>query len=175
MAQLNAEVANWQDISRKHLLEVPQFSPHNNGTIHWQLEKFKQAIDLAKRGIETSFSSPPFFTRSGYKLCAKIYPNGDHRGHKTHVSLYVSIMKTKNDKYLEWPFKEKVVMSVIGSDAKELCRESFIPDRGSSSFRKPVRDLNIASGLPCFLPLEEIGNFLVDGDLLLKIRAGDQI
>ena len=175
VARLNVEVANSQDISRKHLSEVPQFSPHNNGTIHWKLENFKDSIDLAKRGMDTSFSSPHFFTRSGYKLCAKIYPNGDGSGHKTHVSLYVSIMKTDNDRYLEWPFSEKVVMSVIGSDAKELCRESYIPNPTSSSFRKPVRDLNIASGVPCFLPLEKIEKFLVDGALLLKISAGDQI
>ena len=34
-----------------------------------------------------------------------IYPNGVNKGHGTHVSSFVSILRGKNDNELEWPFK----------------------------------------------------------------------
>ena len=65
-------------------------------------------------------------------------------------------------------------MSVVDSEGRELYQDHFRPDPGSSSFQKPVRDHNIASGIPCFLLQEGIENFLVDGALLLKIAVGEK-
>ena len=51
------------------------------------------------------FSSLPFYTyQRGYKVCIKMYANGNGAGEGTHVSLLAYLMKGDNDDSLSWPF-----------------------------------------------------------------------
>ena len=173
VAQLSTQVADHGEQIQK-LNTSRQFSPDNTGILLWKIPNFKNEMAAARLGSDKgSFYSDYFYARSGHLLRARIYPNGDGLGQKTHVSVFLTIHKSANDHLLEWPFKEKVTMSVVDSEGRELCQDHFRPDTGSSSFQKPVRDHNIASGIPCFLRQEGIDNFLVDGALLLKIAVGD--
>ena len=45
---------------------------------------------------------------AGYKMCARIYLNGDGMGKGTHVSLFFVIMRGQYDALLKWPFRQKV-------------------------------------------------------------------
>lgn len=44
----------------------------------------------------------------GYKMCARIYPNGDGIGKGSHISLFFVIMRGHYDALLPWPFSQKV-------------------------------------------------------------------
>ena len=58
---------------------------------------------------EQKWYSPPFYTHpGGYKMCIKVYASGRGDGADTHVSVFASLMKGRNDDNLPWPFKEKV-------------------------------------------------------------------
>ena len=165
-----------EEILAKRLpsLEQQQFSPFNTGTIRWKLECFKDAIWLAKSGKSSSFWSDPFYTTRGYKVCAKIYPNGDpaDKNAKDAVGLYISIMQTKFDQYLAWPFNHaKVFMSVIGSEGQELMQHQFETDPSSSSFLRPTGPHNLSTGKPAFIKHHDLNNFMVGDDLLLKITV----
>ena len=163
-----------EEILAKRLpsLEQQQFSPCNTGTIRWKLEGFKDAIWAAKNGDYSSFWSDPFYTTRGYKVCAKIYPNGDGDKAKDAVSLYISIMQTKLDQYLAWPFNHaKVYMSVIGSEGQELMQHQFETDQHSASFLKPTGPHNKPTGKPVFIKHQDLDNFMVGPDLLLKITV----
>lgn len=163
-----------EEILAKRLpsLEQQQFSPCNTGTIRWKLERFEDAIWLAKNGDCSSFWSDPFYTTAGYKVCAKIYPNGDGDKARDAVSLYISIMQTDLDRYLVWPFNHaKVYMSVIGSEGQELMQHQFETDRHSSSFLRPTGPHNIPTGKPVFIEHQDLNNFMVGPDLLLKITV----
>jgi hypothetical protein len=49
-----------------------------NGTLLWKITNVHERIQEAKSGRQTSFYSPPFYTdRNGFKMCARIYLNGD--------------------------------------------------------------------------------------------------
>ena len=173
VAQLSTQVADHGEQIQK-INTSRQFSPDNTGILLWKIPDFKNEMATARlHSDKEAFYSDYFFARSGHLLRARIYPNGDGLGKKTHVSVFLTIHKSANDHRLEWPFKEKVTMSVIGSEGRVLCQDHFHPDLGSSSFQKPVRDQNIASGIPCFMEQAGIDNFLVDGALLLKIAVGD--
>ena len=173
VARLSAEMANLGQ-QLKLVNAWRQFSPINNGILLWKIPDFKKEMTAARLGTgRESFYSDFFFARSGHLLRARIYPNGDGLGKKTHVSLFLTIHKTENDKDLEWPFNEKVVMSVVGSQGRVLYQDWFAPNSGSSSFQRPVHDQNIASGIPLFMKQEGIDNFLVNGALMLKIAVGD--
>lgn len=53
--------------------------------------------------------SPAFYTsRYGYKMCLRVYLNGDGTGRGTHLSLFFVVMKGPNDALLRWPFNQKV-------------------------------------------------------------------
>jgi TNF receptor-associated factor 2 len=54
-------------------------------------------------------TSPAFYTsRYGYKMCLRVYLNGDGTGRGTHLSLFFVVMKGPNDALLRWPFNQKV-------------------------------------------------------------------
>ena len=62
----------------------------------------------------------------GYKLCARIYLNGDGMGKTTHVSLFFVIMRGQFDALLKWPFRQKVGFSPFA--AVSLCSVAGLAD-----------------------------------------------
>lgn len=50
-----------------------------------------------------------FYTaRYGFKVCMRLYLNGDGVGKGTHISLFFVIMRGEYDPILSWPFRHKV-------------------------------------------------------------------
>lgn len=50
-----------------------------------------------------------FYTsKYGYRMCLRVYLNGDGTGRGTHLSLFFVVMKGPNDALLRWPFNQKV-------------------------------------------------------------------
>ena len=57
-----------------------------------------------------SLYSQPFYTdRYGYKMCGRVYLNGDGMGKGKHLSLFFVLMRGEYDALLEWPFRQKVI------------------------------------------------------------------
>ena len=77
-----------------------------------------------------------------------------------------------------WPFSQLVQFrlvnqSVTGSDLLE----SFNPDGQSSSFQKPVKDMNVASGCPKFVTIRDFknGGYVKDDCIFIEIDIGKTI
>ena len=80
-----------------------------DGTLIWKIKEFNRRKRDADNGKTLSLYSQPFYTsRFGYKMCARIYLNGDGIGKGTHVSLFFVVMKGDYDALLTWPFGQKV-------------------------------------------------------------------
>ena len=120
-----------------------------------------------------SLYSQPFYTnRFGYKMCGRVYLNGDGMGKGTHLSLFFVLMRGEYDALLEWPFRQKVTLSLLDqSPARRDLSDTFRPDPTSSSFRRPSTEMNIASGCPMFISHNDLQNsrFLKDDTLYMKI------
>ncbi|XP_070561553.1 TNF receptor-associated factor 2-like [Ptychodera flava] len=130
-----------------------------DGILTWKITDFERKTQDAISGRTTSLYSPPFFTsRFGYKMCARIYLNGDGIGKGNHVSLFFTIMKGEFDGILRWPFGQKVTFLWIDQYNQEHLVDAFRPDKSSSSFRRPTSEMNIASGCPLFMPLNTLRN-----------------
>ena len=148
-----------------------------NGTLLWKITNVDQRIQDAKSGKQTSFYSQPFYTdKYGYKMCARIYLNGDGNGRNTHLSLFFVILRGEYDALLKWPFRQKVTFILIDqsmSESKENVYDAFRPDPNSSSFRQPVSEMNVASGLPVFCPLGKLMStdheYIKDNTMFIKI------
>ena len=135
-------------------------------------EQFTQRQDDTKSGKFTSIYSLPFYThRYGYKMCLRLYPFGDGAGRETHLSLFIVVMKGDFDEILEWPFKHKMTFQLLNQNGSKDVADAFRADPQSSSFRKPISDMNIATGCPKFAPLDDLQKQGFASGNLLFVRA----
>ena len=133
---------------RQDVLDVKS----TNGVLVWKIPDVRRRYREAVERKTISLYSPPFYTSPhGYRVCIRVYLNGDGIGKGTHISLFFFIMRSEHDNLLTWPFKQSVRFTLIHQKKTSLSiSESFVPDPNSPSFKKPERDLNIASGFPKF-------------------------
>lgn len=62
----------------------------------------------AKAESPFSFLSAFYTSKYGYKMCLRIYLNGDGTGRGSHLSLFFVVMRGLSDALLKWPFNQKV-------------------------------------------------------------------
>ena len=123
-----------------------------NGSFVWKIpdirRRYREAID--RRTV--SIYSPPYFTSpQGYRMCTRVYLNGDGIGKGTHISVFFVLMKSEHDNLLQWPFKQSVRFTLINQvNQSASITEAFAPDLKSPSFQQPENEMNIASGFPKF-------------------------
>ena len=144
-----------------------------NGVLLWKIDEFDRRRREAVDGVTMSLYSTPFYTsRHGYKMCARIYLNGDGMGKGSHLSFFFVVMRGPFDASLQWPFKQKVTLTLINQNGKKHISDSFRPDPHSSSFQKPGRrEMNIASGFPMFIRIDHLlnGGFVKDDAIYVRV------
>ena len=131
-----------------------------SGIYIWKVPELTRRKRDAVLGKTISLYSAPFFTsRHGYKLCLRVYLNGDGSGRGTHLSFFITLMKGEFDPLLPWPFKQTVSLSLLAQDGVSRdITQSFKPDEESSSFQMPKSEMNVASGCPQFCSLAVLDN-----------------
>ncbi|XP_029467449.1 TNF receptor-associated factor 2 isoform X2 [Rhinatrema bivittatum] len=143
-----------------------------DGVFIWKIPDFTRKRQDAIVGRCPAMFSPAFYTsKYGYKLCLRIYLNGDGTGRGTHLSLFFVVIKGPNDALLRWPFNQKVTLMLLDQNNREHIIDAFRPDVTSSSFQRPLNDMNIASGCPLFCPitkLESKNSYVRDDTLFIK-------
>ncbi|XP_069465869.1 TNF receptor-associated factor 2 isoform X4 [Ambystoma mexicanum] len=128
-----------------------------DGVFIWKITEFARKRQEAIAGRSPAMFSPAFYTsKYGYKMCLRIYLNGDGTGRGTHLSLFFVVMKGQSDALLRWPFNQKVTLMLLDQNNREHIIDAFRPDVTSSSFQRPVSDMNIASGCPLFCPISKL-------------------
>ena len=105
---------------------------------------------------------------------ARLYLNGDGNARRTHMSLFFVLMRSENDSLLKFPFHYKVTFCMYDQTPNQRhIIDSFRPDIKSNSFQLPRSDMNIASGIPEFVPLGSIQRegspYLKDDTMFIKI------
>ncbi|XP_070582254.1 TNF receptor-associated factor 2-like [Ptychodera flava] len=145
-----------------------------DGVLLWKISDFERKRHDAISGKTLSLYSPCFYTsRHGYKMCARIYLNGDGMGKGNHVSVFFTIMKGPFDALLRWPFRQKVTLMWVDQNDREHVIDAFRPDPTSSSFKRPTQDMNIASGCPLFMPFSQLDSprhgYVKDDVAFLKV------
>ena len=143
-----------------------------NGSFMWRIPDMRKRKRDAIDGRISSLYSPPFYTaKNGYKMCIRVYLNGDGMGHKTHLSLFFVLMKGEFDALLKWPFDYKVSLILVDQNHRKHIVQTFKPTPESSSFQRPVSDMNVASGCPQFCKLSYLDdeNYTKDDVLFIKV------
>ena len=145
-----------------------------DGQLLWRITEYARKRNEAVSQQQVSFCSPCFLTsRYGYKICARIHLNGDGMGRGTHISVFLVVMRGPYDALQPWPFRHKVTFMLLDQDHVQHVIDAFRPDASSSSFQRPRREANIASGFPMFCSLTELNNhaYVRDDTMFLKIAV----
>lgn len=148
-----------------------------DGVLVWKISDYLDRKRQAVEGRVLSLYSQPFYTsRYGYKMCARVYLNGDGTGRNTHLSLFFVVMQGDYDDLLSWPFRQRVTLSLLDQrQNKRPMQDSFRPDPTSASFQKPRTPMNVASGCPTFVShatLEDpAGPFLVNNLIYVRVTV----
>ena len=108
---------------RPWLQNTPTCYPHPLWVV--KLERFEEK----KRNEEEWFSDPVYSHFGGYKMCLRIDSGGDGIGKGTHTSVYIFLMKGDNDDNLNFPFKGRIVVSLLNQleDKNHHTREPWRP------------------------------------------------
>ena len=163
--------------TEKIVVEIAEFvrqqqASSYDGALLCKIRDYARRKNDAITGRQTSFYSPYFYTsRHGYKMCARIYLNGDGMGKDTHISVFFVVMRGQFDALLRWPFRQKVTIMLLDQDNVEHVIDAFRPDPISASFQRPRREMNIASGCPLFCALTELNKhaYVRDDTMFMKI------
>ncbi|CAF1648467.1 unnamed protein product [Adineta ricciae] len=154
-AQMNSHMLKTDLDTIKEAVTDPSSSSSYNGSYFWKITNVTGHIANAKSDQQTSIYSPPFYSSpTGYKMCMRLYFNGDGNSRGTHLSLFFVLMRGEYDMILTWPFSYKVSFCLYDlSGNQHHIIDSFRPDINSNSFQQPQTNMNIASGIPKFFPL----------------------
>ncbi|MEQ2291908.1 hypothetical protein AMECASPLE_017679 [Ameca splendens] len=143
-----------------------------DGIFVWKITDFSRRRQDALAGRTPAMFSPAFYSsKYGYKMCLRLYLNGDGTGRGTHLSLFFVVMRGKCDALLKWPFSQKVTLMLLDQNNREHIIDAFRPDITSTSFQRPISEMNIASGCPLFCPLAKLAGkspYLRDDTIFIK-------
>ena len=143
-----------------------------NGELIWKIDKVDFRMTQARAGKVVALHSAPCYTKQyEYKYCTRLYLQGDGMGRSTHVSLFFVVMKSEYDQLLTWPMQKRITFELINHvNNAESVIESFVSNPRSSSFQRPTNNMNLASGCPMFIALENFlsGGFIVDNCVYIK-------
>ena len=144
----------------------------------WKIPNFDQHLQEAKNGFEGGLYGEPFYASPhGYKLKAKLFPNGNGNGENTHLSVFVVVMRGEYDAILPWPFAQKVTFTLIDQQQDTSQRENvvkyFKADPTMESFDKPKDDENAGMGYNTFVSHEKLQTrrYIVDNTIFIQIKV----
>ncbi len=126
---------------------------------------------------QTSIYSPPFYSSpTGYKMCARLFLNGNGNARRTHMSLFLVLMRGPNDAILKFPFNYEFTFCLYDQTPQlRHIVDSRRPDIKSDNFQRPRSEMNNGSGIPKFFPLAMIqqeGNpYVRDDTMFIKVMV----
>ena len=157
----------------EHSLRLNMMDCKNtDGVLLWKITEIRRRRRDAQSGKIVSIYSQPFYSSScGYKMCARLYLNGDGMGKGSHISLFFVLMRGEYDSLLSWPFRQKVTLVLVDQEGCRNVTDAFRPDPNSSSFQRPRTEMNVASGCPLFVPLAvlESEGYIKDDAIFVKM------
>lgn len=139
-------------------------------------------IESAQAGCPTSFYSPAFFSsENGYKMCLRLYLNGDYDARGTHLSLFLVIMRGEYDALITWPFSNEILFRLIDQSASNSTQyhitSSFYPDITSKCFHRPQYLMNDGYGIKRFFSIEQLKrdkhHYIVDDTMLIEVKVNE--
>ncbi|CAF1382364.1 unnamed protein product [Adineta steineri] len=147
-----------------------------DGRLKWKIADFQSKLYDARSERQRSIYSPEFYSsKTGYKMCSRLFLNGINDARNTHMSIYFILMLNEYDAILEWPFHYKVKFSLINKDNQHHFVNFFWPDINSICFQRPRLQMNEGYGFEKFISLEEFqqkqDQYIQDDTIFIEIKV----
>jgi hypothetical protein len=95
------------------------------------INQIQEKMYDAQSERQTSIYSPAFYTSAtGYKLCIRLYLNGDGTVRGTHISIFLVIFRGQYDVLLQWSFSYRVSFC--------LCDQRIMIESGETKEAKHI-------------------------------------
>ena len=149
-------------------------SPFRNGKLTWRISNVRKRLEEAQFGRKVKIFSQPFYTKpDGYKMCLITYLNGCGVGEGTHLSVFFAIMKGEYDPLLQWPFEDRISLTLVDQDKKDDITHSFNAAGQNNPFSGPAagHELSLFSGFAKFAPVSILSDPKYVKDDVMFIRA----
>ena len=145
--------------------------------LSWKISGITEMLKPPEPYGKTELQSEPFYSSiNGYKMKVSFYPRGTKSKRNGYSSVFLVIMKGEYDEALSWPFRHKVVFTLIDQkrDPEKRSNHSmeFLPDpsRHAKSCAKPTQVENPRFGFSCFHLIYSVMSYILDDSLLLEVR-----
>ena len=137
-----------------------------------------------RQRADESWYSPLFYSHeSGYKMCLRVYPNGDSDVKGTHLSIYIGLVPGEFDDLLSWPYCGSVTIHILNQQRSlfhiskriELTTAANLKNRQRPDPKKIIDPSHaIYWGYRQFAALKDLrGEFLKDNCLQLRVWKVD--
>ena len=132
-----------------------------NGIFIWKINDFAHRRREAVNGVTQSLYSSPFYTsQHGYKMCIRLYLNGDGLSKGTHMSLFFHLMNPSIGPLLAQPMKCKVLFSLLtGMEERNI---KFL----HKIYLEIVQRETLSCG-SCLFPLKQVHECVVNDTLTI--------
>lgn len=145
--------------------------------LSWKISGMTEMLKPPEPYGKTELQSEPFYSSiNGYKMKVSFYPRGTKSKRNGYSSVFLVIMKGEYDEALSWPFRQKVVFTLIDQkrDPEKRSDRSMelIPDpsRHAKRCAKPIQVENPRFGFSCFHLIYSVMSYILDDSLLLEVR-----
>ena len=159
-----------------------QNTPTSYSHLPWVIKM--EGFQEEKEKNEAWYSDPVYSHFGGYKMCLKVYANGDGNGKGTHVSVYVYLMRGDNDDNLKWPFNGTIKVSLLNQleDGQHHTMQVWSLNHNvPEGVKRRVTEGERAGGgwgLPKFIPHEDLSysgdkncQYLKDSTLFFRVEC----
>ncbi|CAF1183376.1 unnamed protein product [Rotaria sordida] len=148
-----------------------------NGICIWEIPDITDMRNNSASDEQKSIYSSSFYSFSnGYRICLRLFLNGDAKAKGTHMSLFFILMRGNYDDVLRWPFEFKVTFILLNHLSPNNNQSKFFwPDTKSIAFQCPRSNMNIAYGFSKFFPLDLFeqneNHYVKDDRMSIKIEV----
>lgn len=146
--------------------------------LSWRINGIGKILSqaCAKDGKNTVVDSVPFYsTTYGYKLKVSVYPKGDKTNNNIYLSVFLVIMEGEYDAVLPWPFRQKVIFTLVDQQKETEEKKSVVMEliTGSSleGGAKPTKVEKPGLGFARFISHKNLRTrkYILNDSLLLEV------
>ena len=94
----DAQLQDHLNLLQNHQERLADVERISRNQLIWRIEDYTRKLKEAKAGSLPTLFSPSFTTsKHGYRLAASVCLNGDGKGKGTHMSVFISVLRGKNN------------------------------------------------------------------------------
>ena len=148
------------------------------GSSLWKIDNVEDALKMATVDPNKARYGKPFYTEPyGYLIRPKLLLNGSRQKDRSHISVFVQLLKSPHDGALQWPFRRRLRFTLVDQQQNPRLRQDIqkdlLPGLDSQELQRPTEEANNGYGIYKFVEHEVLrsGNYIVDDTIFLRVEV----